>query len=127
MDEKLKETRHNTEEAAKYFTNKMAFTLGPAELKELIDNDKIVVIDVREKEDFDEGHIPSAISIPRKELDSRLDELSKENTHVVYCYNTQCHLAACACRLLALNGFTCMELCGGYKSWTEDFRYATIK
>ena len=127
MDEKLKQQRFDTKDAAKFFTKKMAYTLGPVELKELLDDNKIVLIDVRAKEDYDEGHIPNAISIPRKELDEKLKELSKENVHVVYCYNAQCHLAACACRLLAINGYPCMELEGGIKVWIDDFMFATVK
>ena len=45
MDEKLREQRFDTKDAAKYFTKKMAYTLGPVELKELLDDDKIVLID----------------------------------------------------------------------------------
>lgn len=127
MDEKLKEMRYDTKRAEKFFTKMMAYTLGPVELKNLSENGKVVIIDVRDKEDYDDGHIPNAISIPRKELDDRLNELSKDVVHVVYCYNQQCHLGACACRLLASKDYPCMLLEGGYKTWTEDFRFAVTK
>ena len=127
MDEELRQQRHNTQDAAKYFTQKMAYTLGPVELKSLIEEDKVVVIDVRKKEDYDESHIPTAMSIPRSDLENRLNELSKEAVYVVYCYNQQCHLAACACRLLAIKNYPCMELEGGFKTWVDDFRFATVK
>ena len=130
MDDKLKEIRFDTKKAAKFFTKKMAYTLGPAELKELMEqgceHSKIVIIDVRAKEDYDESHIPGAISIPRKDLDAHLEHLSKDDLHIVYCYNQQCHLATCACRLLALNDYPCMELEGGFNVWVDDFRYATV-
>lgn len=127
MDEILKEKRFDTKEAENFFTAKMAYTLGPAELKSLMEEDNIVVVDVRDKEDYDKSHIPNAISIPRKDLESRLEELNRDILHIVYCYNQQCHLGACACRLLSMKDFHCMELEGGFKTWVEDFRYATVE
>lgn len=125
MDEKLKKVRYDSDKAAKFFTRQMAFTLGPAELKEIMYHENIKILDVRDCADYKDGHIPNAISIPRPQLDSRLEELSKDNLYVVYCYNQQCHLAMCACRLLASNDYHCMHLDGGYKTWAEDFHYAT--
>src|SRR5574344_2028269 len=127
MDDKLREMRHNTQEATKFFTQKMAYTLGPVELKNMMETQDVVIIDVREKKDYEESHIPNAISIPRAELDDKLNELSKDIVHIVYCYNQQCHLGTCACRLLATNGYPCMELEGGFKTWSEDFRFTTVK
>lgn len=127
MDDKLKDLRHDSKKAEDFFTKLMAYTLGPMELKEMMESENIVVLDVRDKEDYDDGHIPNAISIPRKELDNRYTELSKENLHIVYCYNQQCHLGLCACRFLATKNIPCMHMEGGYKTWSEDFRFATVK
>lgn len=127
MDDKLKELRLDSKKAEKFFTKLMAYTLGPMELKEMMEKENIVVLDVRNKEDYDEGHIPNAISIPRCELDNRYTELSKDNLHIVYCYNQQCHLGLCACRFLATKDIPCMHMEGGYKTWSEDFRFATVK
>ena len=127
MDDKLKELRHDSKTAEKFFTKLMAYTLGPMELKEIMDSEDVVILDVRDKEDYDEGHIPNALSIPRKELDERYTELSKEKVHVVYCYNQQCHLGLCACRFLATKDIPCMHMEGGYKTWAEDFRFATVQ
>lgn len=128
MDENLKELRFNSEKAEKFFTKQMAYTLGPMELKSMIDDNKnIVILDVRDKEDFDEAHVPNAVSMPRKEMDTRYEELSKDNLHIVYCYNQQCHLGLCACRFLATKGIPCMHMDGGFKSWSDDFRFSTMK
>ena len=61
-----------------------------------------------------------------KNEEEHLEKLSKDDIHIVYCYNQQCHLATCACRLLSLNDYPCMELEGGFKVWVDDFRYATV-
>ncbi len=127
MDEKLHEIRFDTHKAAKYFTKMMAFTLGPVELQEMVKQNKVTILDVRDKEDYDDGHIPTAISMPRAEMDERLDELSKDKLYVVYCYNQQCHLGACACRFLAVNEFHAMLMEGGFKTWDEEFKFDVTK
>ncbi len=126
MHEKIKEIRFNSEKAQCYFSKMLAFTLGPVELKDLMDAGKVRVVDVRRAEDYEISHIPSALSIPKDELENRLSELSKEETTVVYCYNQQCHLGAWACLTLADYGYPVMLLEGGFKTWTEDFRFATV-
>ncbi|MFQ8626552.1 MAG: hypothetical protein ACLSA2_08915 [Candidatus Gastranaerophilaceae bacterium] len=42
----------------------------------------------------------------------------------MYSYNQQCHLSAKACLILADYGYPTMLLEGGFKTWTEDFRFA---
>lgn len=127
MDTELKKIRENTSEALHYFTEIMAYTLGPAELKEIMEENDVVILDVRAKQDYDNGHIPKAVSMPRAELETRYTELSKEKQYIVYCYNQQCHLAVCACRFLSLKEYKAMHLDGGYKTWTEDFQFAITK
>ena len=112
-DEKIQNIRNNTEKAECYFSKKLAFTLGPVELKELAEEKNIKIIDVRLKSDYEVGHIPQAVSMPYEELESRLNELNKDDLHVVYCYNNYCHLGARASLLLARNTYSVMELSGG--------------
>ncbi len=117
--------RNDTEKAEKYFAKKLAYTVGPVELKELSEENEVKIIDVRSRADYEIGHIPMAISIPYDELENRLNELNKEDLHVVYCYNAYCHLGARAALILAKHQLPVMELCGGFKVWSEDFRFAT--
>lgn len=125
MNEKIKETRQNTQMAQEFFTKRLAYTLGPVELKGFMEKGGVKVVDVRLKADYDIGHIPGAISIPKEELDQRLNELSKDEVTIVYCYNQQCHLGESACLILAEYEYPTMLLEGGFKVWTEDFRFAT--
>lgn len=126
MHEKIKEIRFNSEKAQCFFSKCLAFTLGPVELKDLMDEGRVKVVDVRQAEDYEISHIPSAISIPYDVLDKKLEELSKDEVTVVYCYNQQCHLGAKACLTLADYGYPVMLLEGGFKTWTEDFRFAVV-
>jgi len=61
-------------------------TITPQELKELLDSpDKPPVFDARPKLSYDEGHLPSAISLPLPELAKRLSEVPKDRMVVFYC------------------------------------------
>ncbi|HKP52555.1 MAG TPA: rhodanese-like domain-containing protein [Chloroflexia bacterium] len=44
-----------------------------------------IIVDVRAKQAYDEGHIAGAISIPDAETESRLSELPKDKLIVAYC------------------------------------------
>ncbi len=125
MNEKIREMRFDPEKARCYFSKILAFTLGPVELKNLMDEGKVRLLDVRRREDYEISHIPSALSIPKDELENNTDKLSKDETTVVYCYNQQCHLGAEACLILADYGYPVMLLEGGFKTWSEDFRFTT--
>jgi len=121
----IKELRKDTEKAKKFFMKCLAYTLGPAELKQLMEEGNVDVIDVRSEADYETSHIPGAISMPYDKISDNLDELSKGDTTVVYCYNQQCHLGVRACLKLADYGYPCMHMEGGFKTWKEEFGFAT--
>lgn len=112
---------HSPEKAKAYFEQKLAFTTGPVELSKWIKSqeDNLVVIDVREEEDYLKEHIPGAINIPREKWNNPRG-LSRDKTNVVYCYTQQCHLAANACVQFAGAGYPVMELEGGFETWKEN-------
>lgn len=126
MDDKIKELRVNTEKAQCFFSKCLAYTLGPVELKGMMEHGNVILVDVRAKEDYAISHIPGAISIPKDELPEKLDELSKDKVTIVYCYNQQCHLGVRACLTLADYGYPCMHMEGGFDTWVNDFRFATV-
>lgn len=104
------------QKARAYFENKMAFTTGPIELGRMIEAGNVNVVDVREAEDYEKGHVPGAISLPKGTWENPRG-LAKDKTNVVYCYSQVCHLAASACVAFASKGYPVMELEGGFKTW----------
>jgi rhodanese-related sulfurtransferase len=93
-------------------------TVGTQELVRLVNKENAVVLDVRERNEFMEGHIVDALNIPYTSLESRLDEISqhKETPIVIACKMGQ-HSGA-AGTLLQKNGFTNVtRLTGGYAEW----------
>lgn len=127
MNEKITQTRLDPKAAQKYFTKRLAFTLGPVELKNFMEKGGIKVVDVRSEADYKIGHIPGAISIPKDEIDKNLDKLSKDEITIVYCYNQQCHLGESACLNIAQYEYPVMLLEGGFDVWVNDFRFATTQ
>jgi rhodanese-related sulfurtransferase len=43
----------------------------------------IVILDVREKEEWDEGHIPQATLLPRGRLEGRVEQLAPEKDALI--------------------------------------------
>jgi len=105
--------------AKEYFEDKITFTTGPVELDHMIKEDEdINVVDVREAEDYEEGHIPGAVNLPREKWPT-LEGLERDKTNVLYCYSHVCHLAATAPVEFAGKGYPVMEMDGGFKAWRE--------
>jgi len=112
-----------TDRAKAFFEDKLAFTLGPVELKEMLNNSDIQIVDVRNRDDYEKDHIPNAISIPGKDLDNFINKLSKDKTTIVYCYSQQCHLGAKTALRLAERGYPVMEMDGGYDAWKNIYGF----
>jgi len=127
MNEEIKELRKNSEQAQKFFKERLAYTLGPVELKNFIEKGGIKIVDIREKADYETGHIPGAISIPKEDLEKNMDKLSKDEITIIYCYNQQCHLGDSACLKLAEYNYPVMLLEGGIDVWINDFRFTTVE
>jgi len=77
-----------------------------------LDESKVFILDVRDKEEFDEGHVPNAVNIPLNTLRSRLNQLPKDKEVGVYCFVGQSSYVAT--RILVQNGFKVSNLSGGF-------------
>jgi ArsR family transcriptional regulator len=98
---------------------KLAAEWGPHDLKRALEErrNQILVLDVRHRQGFREGHIPGAKNIPLEELDSRLKELPRDAEIVTYCWNITCTLCTKAAAFLSSKGFRARELAGGIAQW----------
>jgi rhodanese-related sulfurtransferase len=93
----------------------------PAALQSRVSNgEQIVVIDVREPDEFARGKIPGAHTIPRGVLEMQVDgRLPRESTVVLYCGGGA--RSALACRSLADMGYDKVEnLHGGWQAWVNS-------
>ena len=59
--------------------------ISPEELKDRLDHgEAILIVDSRSLVEFEAGHIAGAISVPSNEVESRLDELPRDQEIVLY-------------------------------------------
>ena len=91
------------------------------QLVDMVNREDAVVLDVRDKKEFDAGHIVDAINVPFSSLETRMDELKKyrERPVVVTCRMGQ-H-AGSAGTMLRKNGFeNVSRLTGGIMEWRNQ-------
>jgi rhodanese-related sulfurtransferase len=79
--------------------------------------DKLVVLDVRPRVEYEAGHLPGAVSIPLNELKKRVKELPKSKQIVAYCRGPLCALAPEATRYLKSKGYKVKRLADGAPDW----------
>jgi len=86
----------------------------------LQNGEQIVVIDVREPDEFARGKIPGAYTIPRGVLEMQVDgRLPLDSTVVLYCGGGA--RSALACKSLADMGYDKVEnLQGGWQAWVNS-------
>lgn len=112
--------KNDSGQAREFFEKKMQFTTGPVELNQQIENHAdLVLVDVRAAEDFEKGHLPGAINLPREKWNDR-EGLNKDKLNVLYCYSHVWHLAAAAAVEFACYGYSVMEMDGGIKAWVKN-------
>lgn len=80
---------------------------------------KMIVLDVREPEEFLRGHLKGARNIPLEELEDRAGELPWDCPVMVYC--THGSKSLMAGRLLDEMGFSVMAATGGLASYRGRF------
>jgi rhodanese-related sulfurtransferase len=112
--------KKNMTSATLNIAEKVNFTIGPAEVNHQLQNGaNIMIIDVRATEDFIKGHVPRAINLPKGQR-NKTTGWRKERQLVIYSYSQICHLAAHAALAFAGQGFSVMEMDGGFAAWREN-------
>ncbi len=103
-----------------YFsTKKMVKTLSQEEFK--AGYRKAQLIDVREQNEFDGGHILGARNIPSTQLKMRMKELRKDKPVYLYCQSGM--RSTRAAQMLYKNGYRDLyQLDGGFKKWTGKIK-----
>lgn len=76
-----------------------------SDLKLKLQNDEVMLIDVRPAEEYAQGHIPKAVSYPLSKLKENIDLISNQKEIVAYCRGSYCVLAAEAVKMLKEKGF----------------------
>lgn len=93
-------------------------TITAARLVHLVNHEGGIVLDVRDKAEFEQGHIVDAINIPHANLDTRLDELRKyqDKPIIIACKMGQ-HSGAAGTVLRKAGFENVSRLRGGITEW----------
>jgi rhodanese-related sulfurtransferase len=91
-----------------------------SDIQALMSSAEPLIIDVRELDEFREGHVPGAINIPRGLLEFQISNdvsLQKLNrSTIVYC-KTSGRAALAAVTLQAMGFQNVVSLVGGFQAW----------
>ena len=81
----------------------------------------IILLDVRDEPDYDEEHLPNAVSLPRGYLELDIDEVAPDaDTHIVtYCGGgTRATLSANTLKNMGYENVS--VLTGGFRGWKAE-------
>ncbi len=94
-----------------------------AEVKKAVDSKQAVLVDVREKREWDSGHIENAVLVPSSELRGPVDtkwlKAKLPADKVLYTYCVVGKRAQAAANILEKHGYEVRSLKPGYKELLE--------
>ena len=93
------------------------------ELQSKIKKNEITIIDVRPKEEYINGHLPGAVSVPISALKSKIKNLPAGKEIIAYCRGKYCVMAPEAAKILTGKGFKTTIMQDDVNSW----RFAGLK
>ena len=100
----------------------------PKEIKNLINdsNSEPIILDVREKWEYDICHIENSVHIPMGQITERKDELNHNDMIIVVCHHgIRSRMVA---KYLVSNGFTnIINLGGGVDAWSNEIDSSMTK
>jgi len=95
--------------------------ISVAEAKAKIDSGaSLIVLDVREPDEFKKGHIPKAINIPRGLLEFKVTKAIPNKDAQILAYCKSGGRACLACSTLLTMGYkNAVSIAGGWKAWLK--------
>ncbi len=94
--------------------------LNTNEAVRLMNDDNVVILDVRENNEYNEGHIRDSVHVPMTALVKRLSELDKHKNKQILAYCRSGSRSNSACRTLSKQGFEHVSnLAGGIMGWSS--------
>lgn len=95
--------------------------ISQEEAKEMMDSQEVLILDVREQDEYDSGHIPGAVLLPVGSIteESAAEVIpEKDATVLVYCRSG--NRSKTAAKTLAELGYTGIYEFGGITTWPYE-------
>jgi len=91
------------------------------EAKKIMDSgEEHIILDTREQDEFDEGHIPNAILIPYTEIENKAEEALPDKNKLILVYCRSGRRSKIAAESLAKLGYTNVKEFGGIIDWSYE-------
>ncbi len=92
--------------------------------REFIDDGQTVFVDTREEQDYADGHVRGALSLPEPEKEQRFPEiqhlLSAEGRIILYCSGPDCDMAEKVAKFMGQLGYrNLMIMSSGFPAWKK--------
>lgn len=110
------------EEQIRFYEEKLQYEIDSWDLYESLNKgENVAVIDARSAEAYRQQHIPAALNIPHRSMDSAsTGQLDKNTLYVTYCDGIGCNASTKGALNMARLGFRVKELLGGLDWWKRD-------
>ncbi len=90
--------------------------IAPQKVQEMLEEDSVNVVDIRDPGAYSAGHIPNAVSLNDGNVKEYIESTDKEKPLVVCCYHG--HSSQGAAEYFSQNGFKeVYSMTGGYSAW----------
>ncbi|WP_208560082.1 rhodanese-like domain-containing protein [Marinilactibacillus kalidii] len=93
-------------------------SIGADEFYQEARNKELTILDVREVDEFENGHIPNAHNFPLSQLNEEIDALDKTKTYHVICHSGG--RSTLTSERLAEHGYDVVNVMGGMSSWKGE-------
>ena len=91
------------------------------EAKQIMDSEEgYIILDVREQDEYDAGHIPGAILIPYTQIKEKANEMLTDKDQLILVYCRSGRRSKIAAEALAELGYTNIKEFGGILDWPYE-------
>jgi rhodanese-related sulfurtransferase len=94
-------------------------TIGAKDIEKYIGKSNVLIIDIRDKDQYKKGHIPTAINIPYREFEYKKCQLPSDRELILYC--DRGNLSLFLARDLSKEGFRVKNIYGGIHAYYGKF------
>lgn len=101
--------------------NEMYEMISAQEAKEIMDSGvDHIILDVREQDEYDAGHIPDAILLPYTQIEQKVEDVILDKNALVLVYCRSGRRSKIASETLSALGYTNVKEFGGINDWPYE-------
>ena len=95
--------------------------ISAEEAKQIMDSEEgYIILDVREQDEYDAGHIPGAILIPYTQIEEKANETLPDKDQLILVYCRSGRRSKLASEILVELGYTNIKEFGGIIDWPYE-------